>query len=529
MASRPRSSFHDQVWSSRPATAFLLAVALPWLTTCGSPPAVDVVTSHAIQGGTNDTTHAFAVGIVIQMSAGTALCSGALLAPNLVATARHCVAAIPAGGAVTCPDTKFGAVVAPSSIVVSTDPDLRGMSVKTTPVSKVIVPSGADQTSVCGNDLALLILSQNVSLPAYVTPVLSPPMTDHTAYSSTITAIGYGVSSATDMSGASAGTRRIRQNVALSCIPNDSTFTNCYPSRSFPMTAAEFASGNATCEGDSGSDAYEENNFDAGHWVGFGVLSRGASQGATCLGGIYTRFDAWSSLIIDAATQAATAGGYDLPSWAMPGVAGDASVGTSDASTGAGGATVDASSDVPGRPDGAVPVDAASGGTGGAGATAGGDASTGGDASRDGAVGSGGVTGSVDAGSGGGSAPADAGTSSDGRADAGGFDSGMTPDGLSPPDGRDPVSDAGILTDAGADGDGDGPRLDGGLTTDAASDGNSGSDGGTKNPGETSTVGSSLSGCSCATAGGGGSPSSTLLMLGLGLGLIVGRKRRRRG
>lgn len=518
MASRPRPSLHDQAWSSRRAAPFLLVVALPWLTTCGSPPASDVVTSHPIQGGTNDTTHTFAVGIVIQMSGGTALCSGALLAPNLVATARHCVAAIPADGVVTCPDTKFGAVVSPSSIVVSTDSDLRGMAVKTTAVSKVIVPSGADQTSVCGNDLALLILSQNVSLPAYVTPVLNPPMTDHTAYSPTITAIGYGVSSATDMTGASAGTRRIRQNVALSCIPNDPTFSNCYPSRNFPMTAAEFASGNATCEGDSGSDAYEENNFDAGHWVGFGVLSRGASQGSTCLGGIYTRFDAWSSLIIDAATQAATAGGYDLPSWAMPGIVGDASVGPGDAATGAGGATVDASTDVPPRTDGSVPADAGSGGTGGAGAFTG----------RDAAVSSGGVTGAVDAaGSGGSNAPTDAGTASDGPADAVGFDNRPLTDLRPPDDGNGtpaPEADAGLNFDGGITD----ARLGGGMTDAALSDGNPGTDGSAKNPSETATVGSSLSGCSCATAGGGGSSPLTLIMLGLSLGLVGRRQRRPR-
>src|SRR3569623_757952 len=326
-----------------------------------TPPSTDVLTTHPIQGGTDDTTHSFAVGIIIQMAAGTALCSGALLAPNLVATARHCVAAIPAGGAVTCPDTKFGAVTSASNIIVSTDASVLTSAAKHIGVSKVIVPSGTDQTAVCGNDIALLILSQNVSLPAYVTPVLDPPMTDHTRYSPTITAIGYGVSSATDMTGASAGTRRIKQDVALACIPNDPTFTNCYPSRSFPMPAAEFASGTATCEGDSGSDAYEQANFDAGRWVGFGVLSRGASQGSTCLGGIYTRFDAWSSLIIDAATQAATAGGYDLPSWAMPGVVADAGTGAGDASTDAGGAAVDA-----GRADGSATPDASGGGTGGA-------------------------------------------------------------------------------------------------------------------------------------------------------------------
>src|SRR5207244_1788521 len=99
------------------------------------------------------------------------------------------------------------------------------------------------------------------------------------------------------------GTRRIRQGIALSCIPNDSTFPNCLRQEGGQMTAAEFASGNGTCEGDSGSSAYDEGNFVKGNWVSFGVLSRGGTMGSTCIGGIYTRFDAWSSLIVDTATQ----------------------------------------------------------------------------------------------------------------------------------------------------------------------------------------------------------------------------------
>lgn len=517
--------------------ALLLAASLPWLVTCGTPPSTDLLTTHPIQGGTDDTTHTFAVGIIIQMAAGTALCSGALLAPNLVATARHCVAAIPAGGAVTCPDTKFGAVTSASNIIVSTDASVLTSAAKHIGVSKVIVPSGTDQTAVCGNDIALLILSQNVSLPAYVTPVLDPPMTDHTRYSPTITAIGYGVSSATDMTGASAGTRRIKQDVALACIPNDPTFTNCYPSRSFPMTAAEFASGNATCEGDSGSDAYEQDNFDAGRWVGFGVLSRGASQGATCLGGIYTRFDAWSSLIVDAATQAAMAGGYDLPSWAMPGVAGDAGTGSSDAGNDAGGAAVDA-----GRADGSATPDASGGGTGGAGASSGGAVGSGGTRGSGGSVGSGGGVGSGGrfgsggsvgsggrfgsggtVGSGGALGASDAGASSDGRADAGTADGGAT-DASSQADGSGSVPEGGLPTDASSGNDGGADaRADGAMTGDAGG----GSGGSTEHPGASGSVGSSLGGCSCAT-GGGGSPSSAVIVLGLGLGLISRRQRRLR-
>jgi hypothetical protein len=282
---------------------------------CGDEPVDTGVSSGAIQGGSNDTTHTFAVGIVGQVSRGTFLCSGALLAPNLVATARHCVASIPSNGVVACPSTQFGSVYSASSLVVVTDAKI-GSSSPQYAVSQIVVPSGTNQAAICGHDIALLVLAKNIDLPSYVTPVLKPDMTDHTVYSTNVTAIGYGLTSANDPSGASAGTRRIRQQIALTCIPNDKTFPNCLSQLSSEMTSAEFMSGNGTCDGDSGSSAYEQTNFDAGKWVSFGVLSRGGQMGSTCEGGVYSRFDAWSSLIISTAQQAAAAGGYAVPSWA---------------------------------------------------------------------------------------------------------------------------------------------------------------------------------------------------------------------
>lgn len=488
----------------------LVVAAVPWLLmACGSEPAPAAATSrHPIQGGTNDTKHQFAVGILATTSRGTALCSGALIAPNLVATARHCVAAVPASGVITCPTTMFGALTPAKSIVVSTEPDLRAITTGIA-VSKIIVPAGADQTSVCGNDIALLILSQNISLPDYVTPVIDPPMSDHTRYSPTVTAIGYGLTSASDTAGTSAGIRRIRQGIALTCIPEDSTFPNCYPSRSFPMTAAEFLSGNGTCEGDSGSDAYEEDNFDAGRWFGFGVLSRGGESGSTCLGGIYTRFDAWASLLIDAANQAATAGGYDLPPWAQPaGSGGDAATDARDGSTGDGATAADANGDGSPPKDGGGATDATADGARDAGISPDADGGT----ATDGGTSSDGSSTSADA-------PA-----TDARADATTSDARTLPDSLFPTDSNVPGFEV-VPEDARAGGgeDATGNPSEAGAATDAGPK----SDGNPAAPSET-VVGSSFAGCSCATAGsaGGAQPAWGILIAGVGLGLALRRRRR---
>jgi len=181
----------------------------------------------------------------------------------------------------------------------------------------ILVPPG---TSVCGNDIALLILSKNITLPQYVTPVVDPPMTDQQVYTTSYAAIGYGVDSPTDTNGVTAGTRRIKENINLGCIPNDKTFVDCFSfanARQF-IAAGEFEGGDGTCEGDSGSGAFDQGSFNAGRWVAFGVLSRGGvnAEGGTCAGAIYTRFDAWASLLTDAANRAATLGNYSPPGWA---------------------------------------------------------------------------------------------------------------------------------------------------------------------------------------------------------------------
>ena len=316
----------------------MLLVGVVACSAQGAPSEFASSSSSSIQGGSTDTTHTFAVAVIEQLGGGVALCSGALLAPNLVATARHCVAQI-SSTTIDCATSTFGAVNPASALTVVTDSTVARTSTHYA-VSKILVPSAANQTSVCGNDIALLILSQSITLPEYVTPVINPPMTDHRTYTTTVTAIGYGVTSGNDPSGATSGVRRIKENVNLVCIPNDTMFTNCFPAAAQAMSANEFQSGDAICEGDSGSSAFEQRSFNNGTWVSFGVASRGGvdMDSGDCVGGIYTRFDAWGSLLISAANQAAATGGYSPPGWAVSPEGGvdDASTTSTGADSGTG-------------------------------------------------------------------------------------------------------------------------------------------------------------------------------------------------
>ncbi|MDP9037386.1 MAG: trypsin-like serine protease [Myxococcota bacterium] len=304
-------------WSAGFGSALLVFAA--GCSGVGSAPDTIAASTSSIQGGSDDPSHPFAVGVIEQNGRGFAICSGALLAPNLVATARHCVSHL-ASSSIDCATSSFGAVTAASNLFVTTDAVIG----TTMPydVARIVVPSGANQASVCGNDLALLILAKPIALAAYVTPAITPPITNHITYSTNMAAIGYGITSPGDTSGASAGTRRIRQGIGIVCIPNDPTYAlNCYktdPTASQYVTANEFVGGDGTCEGDSGSSAFDQASFNQGKWVSFGVLSRGglSAEGGTCSGSIYTRFDAWASLLTSTAIEAAAMGGYAVPSWA---------------------------------------------------------------------------------------------------------------------------------------------------------------------------------------------------------------------
>lgn len=288
---------------------------------------------QGVQGGTVDTTHNFAVGVMnTQMGL---LCSGALIAPNLVMTARHCVDQSPQAIDCTSASTVFGTQYPANAYYITTYYSMNQQTTGWHHAKQIFRTPG---NKVCGNDMALIMLYDNVSASEaggqFVTPVVQYSMTDHTRYSTTVTAIGYGDTSATTQD---AGTRHILQNIQLACIPGDSVI-DCPSQAMSQVTVNEFVSGDSTCEGDSGSSAYEERAFDKNIAVSFGVLSRGSSSGSTCIQPVYTRTDAWKDFIVNTAITAASAGGYTPPSWTQaPPSSTDG--GTPDSGTTADGAT----------------------------------------------------------------------------------------------------------------------------------------------------------------------------------------------
>ena len=296
--------------------AALVAIGLAAGCSSNAAPPDQIATAESpVQGGTTDTAHPYAVGLCIGNGPGNCqlLCSGALIAPNLVMSARHCVAQSPQQIDCNAP-AKFGAqVAATGNFWITTYYKMFQGTTGWHQAKQIVQTPGVN---VCGNDMSLIILKDNISAAEAtpITPVVQYKMTDHTRYSTTVTAIGFGI---TGVGLTDSGTRRIRQNINLTCVPGDKLI-DCGSLTGAQLTANEFVSGDSTCEGDSGSSAYEQKNFTKGIPVSFGVLSRGGASGSTCTQPIYTRTDAWRDWIVATALDAATQGGYPPPSWTAP-------------------------------------------------------------------------------------------------------------------------------------------------------------------------------------------------------------------
>ncbi len=292
---------------------------LPLLAGCGGAPGEGVAggageevgsVSSAVQGGSVDSDPSHAYAVVIQLPGS--LCSGTLIAPNLVLTARHCVAE-PSGG-VNCAQRFPTKTLPASELSVSTSRVAGGSYGNGQSVSYagsvIVVPDGDE---LCGNDIALIQLASNVpsdeAIP--VAPAVQYSITDPAHAGTAITAIGFGITRATAMD---YGVRRIRTDIPFRCVTGQEAA--CSEDVGLVDTQAEFVTGGGVCTGDSGSGAYDQQSFDEGTPIVIGTLSRGPVQGDQCPKGAYSRTDAHADMIIAAAVSAAQAGGYDTPSWA---------------------------------------------------------------------------------------------------------------------------------------------------------------------------------------------------------------------
>jgi|LNFM01.1.fsa_nt_gb hypothetical protein len=269
--------------------------------------AADVAqTSQAIFGGVDDATHTNVVGIVIQGGAGFGTCTGSLIAPNLVLTARHCVSEVSGDGIVCSRFTQNGVTYEPSlsaapynagSFLVTTDQFIT-MRSRFYRVLDVWVPDNSTDQPMCGRDIALLRLSTSVQTVAPIEPRLdiAPRVND------IFTASGYG---ATNARGSGSGSRRMREGLKVEHVG----LAQARPGLTV-LTQEEWLADTGTCQGDSGGPALDELG------AVFGILSRGDAR--SCSSPVYTRVDSYARWIRERGRAAAMAGGYTPPTWVEP-------------------------------------------------------------------------------------------------------------------------------------------------------------------------------------------------------------------
>ncbi|MFO0604043.1 MAG: trypsin-like serine protease [Polyangiales bacterium] len=261
--------------------------------------------ASAIFGGVDDTTHTAVVGITIVGTGGLGTCTGSLIAPTLVLTARHCVSPVQGEG-IVCSPTTIGGVTHPttqtaatypaSSFYVTTDPVL-GPGVRSVRAAEVITPADSLNVPFCGRDIALLRLVA----PIAATPLMRPRLDLAPQAHDVFTASGYG---STSGAGTGSGTRRMRSGLSVE-------FVGRAVARGVTiLEEKEWLANTGTCRGDSGGPALDE------FGDVFGVLSRGAAN--SCDSPIYTRVDEYADWIRAQTARAATMGGYAPPAWVTP-------------------------------------------------------------------------------------------------------------------------------------------------------------------------------------------------------------------
>jgi len=274
------------------------------LAACSSAPQQTEQTSSTseriIHGHASDDSQD-AVVLIEQVTMGYG-CSGTLLAPNLVLTARHCVSNLVSEG-VQCDvngngtsASAIGADFVPGTLFIYTG-KTRPAGFGSNPAAKGMKIIHDNATNLCNHDLALILLDRKID-GAQISPIRldGPPVkTD------TVTAVGWGVSETTAMPPA----RLQRNGIKIAAIgPAASGF--------LPTPPHNFMVGEAFCQGDSGGPGYAESTGAVIGVVSYGGNGSGNTSvpWGNCIDtgsgvyNFYTRVDAFKDTILGAYQQA---------------------------------------------------------------------------------------------------------------------------------------------------------------------------------------------------------------------------------
>lgn len=272
------------------ATLFAVGCAAPTDETDPVQVGIATGTDPSIYGGAKDDDAESMPGVVA-LRVGTGgtfeLCTGALVAPNLVLTARHCVIK-PVTTSVAC-DEKGRSANGPH-VAADHDPGNVGVYVGGSPnfakapvalASAIVAPRGP---TLCDADIALVVLQK----PITTSKPLAVRLGSATRAGEQIRSIGYGKND----SRLPIGTRFRKTGVPIlaqgQMVSKSQT----------PLGPHEFEVGRSICEGDSGGPAISEQTGAV-----IGVVSRGGNCNED-FGHIYTTTAGFSALFAEAFTLA---------------------------------------------------------------------------------------------------------------------------------------------------------------------------------------------------------------------------------
>lgn len=285
----------------RQRTGYLLTAG--FLVSCNVAQEHQASVEKPIAFGTENAPTAVAA-VELERGSSWDLCSGVLIAPDVVLTAGHC--ATGQSGSIDCKSTKLNDLVPPESLRVSFVADLSGAADPSWEFFEVaeielLEPPGA---SLCNGDLALLYLARTVP-PEIATPlaVSSTPV----SAGELLQIAGYG---AGHPSGTGQRVRRLATEVELVCKGPSCADVGLAGWGGEPLVAPftgdhEFITEAGACPGDSGGPALARGEV-------VGILSRGY---ADCTAPVFGM--RWDS-VAAAVRVHATAAGTEPPAWAAP-------------------------------------------------------------------------------------------------------------------------------------------------------------------------------------------------------------------
>lgn len=264
--------------------AALIPVSLASLAACSSDGRDDTAptSDDALIGAPLDHTHKFAVGVCagplsdgatddegVCLQAGTR-CTGTLVAPNLILTARHCVRQIAYSEGGFC-DGKFtDEALSDAPIRVTLSDSVKVGEPKWLAVKELLLPRTDNS---CADDIALLILESSVprsqarpvKMAVTRSLVANPP--------EEVAVVGRGVVSEVldlktwEMTQEDGELRRrIATNIPFTCATNDPAGCRIVdysspPKNEFDSPPGYFVIGNATASGDSGAGVIDQAEF----------------------------------------------------------------------------------------------------------------------------------------------------------------------------------------------------------------------------------------------------------------------------